>query len=149
MLEITTQIDIDAPMERVRRMVLDIDAYASWNPLYAWTRGNDVRPGSRLTFGLPLVGPLVVPMEVEVVTNNAERVSWLGPAPGPLHTLLGSHHRFEFVALEDGRTRLHHCEEYTGSLIALFWAIYKPVAVPRYHDFNQALKRRAEDATLA
>ena len=46
--EFKTEIDINAPVESIWKVLIDLAAYPDWNPMIRWASG-ELRPGARLT----------------------------------------------------------------------------------------------------
>ncbi|WP_019100543.1 SRPBCC domain-containing protein [Chromobacterium haemolyticum] len=142
---IATQIDINAAPSAVWRVLCDWAAYPEWNPFIVGLHGRQ-QTGSRLVVSIHPPGRprLTFRPRLEVL-QTADELAWLGRAllPG----LLDGRHSFRLEALENGGTRLHHDETFSGLLLPLFGQALLTDARKGFELMNQALKRRAE--TLA
>jgi hypothetical protein len=142
MPQIVHATDIDAPLERVWRVLMDKDQYAEWNPLIKGIRGKLER-GARVKCTFSAEGRnFNVP--VEITQCDGQKLVWVGPPQKFLHTLARGEHYFELVELEGGRTRLFHGERFTGLAFEIPWSKLEPIVDPGYKAFNAALKKRVE-----
>jgi hypothetical protein len=111
---IDTEIEIAAPLERVWRVLTDAPGYGDWNPYIVKIDGELCTGGEVLAHGRSVDGrEMPMPVEIESVERPAMR--WRGGLPD--RTLFAGDHFFELEALAEDRTRLHHYENFTGSLI--------------------------------
>ncbi|WP_434628926.1 SRPBCC family protein [Chromobacterium sp. CV08] len=139
---IATEIDIAASPERVWQVLSDWRRYPEWNPFIVGLHGRHetgaslvatVHPpgGRHLTFRPRL-------SEFSAGSLMAWRGKWLLPG------LLDGEHRFRLEALDDGGTRLHHDEDFSGLLLPLIGDRLLECARRGFLQMNQALKRRCE-----
>lgn len=145
MPQLITAIDIDAPIERVWKILSDTDAWPSWNPLLQDFKGS-LREGEKAKVSLLFEGKKL-PVSVELVdVKPLERISWIGPAFKPARTVFSGMHYFELKEIEGGGTRLIHGERFRGLIPdgEWFWKAAEPRVEPAYTAFNVALKERAE-----
>ena len=119
--EIHTQIDINAPIERVWEVLTDWPAYIEWNPWIQFLSG-ELKVGARLEARITLAGRLITLKPQVTRVQPGEAFSWLG------HTIFvgvfDGEHSFELKALDAHRTRFVHSERF-GGLAARFllWRI--------------------------
>ena len=141
-MEIHTQIDINAPPERVWAVLTDFPRYPEWNPFVREITG-EARKGAALRV---LLGPPgKKPMTFKPVVTGAETArsfSWLG-------TLLAlwvfrGEHKFRLEPLEPGRTRLHHGEVFGGLLVPLLKKSLDTDTRRGFEMMNEALKAEVE-----
>lgn len=147
MIDITTSIDIDAPVARVWQVVTDVNAYAEWNPLIPMAQGTPV-VGSGIRMKICPPGLMAREAEVEVLNVDAERqFRWLGRWGLPW--ILDGDHSFLLEAIGQQQTHLQQNETFRG-LLALPLA---PVVLPRMRQgfiaMNLALKKRCEQMNEA
>ncbi|NJQ01848.1 SRPBCC domain-containing protein [Streptomyces zingiberis] len=109
---VTAVTDIDAPPEKVWRVLTDFAGYAEWHGALRFVDvPAEILPGTRLQARLTLGTGNDGAYEFTVVDHRApERLAWTGGIPG---VLMGLH---SFV-LEPhgGGTRFTESEEFTGS----------------------------------
>lgn len=142
MPQIVHALDIDAPLDRVWRVLTDSDQYAEWNPLIKGIKGTLSR-GSRVTCAFTAEGK-TFHVPVEITQCDGQKLVWVGPPQRFLHRLARGEHYFELVALEGGRTRIFHGERFTGLAFEIPWSKLEPIVNPAYKLFNDALKKRVE-----
>jgi hypothetical protein len=140
MKELRTEIEINAPPERVWGVLMDFGAYAEWNPFIRRISGEPT-VGSRLEVRIepPEGRGLTFKPAVRKVQANRE-LAWLG------HLLLpgifdGEHHLE--LAPRDGGTLFVQREEFKGILVPLFGRGLEKTK-RGFEQMNAALKRRAE-----
>ncbi len=145
MKQVHAEIDIDAPAERVWDLLTDFRSFPSWNPFIRRASG-DIRPGSRITVHLQLLGrrPMVFKPTVTKVEPNRE-LRWLARflMPGLFdveRTFLIRPHEHD-----DTGVRFVQHEDCSGVLTPLIFALGAKDRILRgYRALNQALKARAE-----
>lgn len=142
--ELRTEIEIDAPAERVWAMLVDFAAYPSWNPFIVSLEGS-------LALDAPLVARMRPPggrsmtfkPHVIAVEPNA-RFAWRGSLPIP--GLFAGEHRFELSVLGPSRVRFVHAERFSGLLVSLLRKSLDGDTRAGFVAMNAALKARAEAA---
>lgn len=141
-MEIRTDIQIDAPAERVWAVLTDLDAYPDWNPLIRRARGQLAR-GRRLEVHMHLPGTrgwTMRPTVLNVVPGRELR--WLGHVwvPG----LFDGEHVFEIEPLDENSVRFVQRERFIGILVPFVRFTLGPRVVDGFEAMNEALKERAE-----
>lgn len=139
MRELVAQIEIDAPVDVVWRVLTDFPAYPRWNRFLPRVEGSlTVGERLRLTAKPAPVGRLSFSAVVVAVEPERE-VRWLGTLLTP--ALFAGEHSFLLEALSDTRTRLTQREQFTGFLVPVV-----PMEGNRrgYAEMNLALKAEAE-----
>lgn len=139
--ELRTEIEIDAPPERVWSILTDLTAYPDWNPFITSSAGI-VAVGRRLTHRLEPPGARAITIKPIVTEVSDGRVlEWLGRLVVPL--LFDGRHRFELVPEGDG-TRLLHTEHFSGLLVPFLTRSLDTSTIAGFEAMNAALKARAE-----
>src|SRR5438128_10626820 len=112
MLELRTEIEIDAPAERVWAVLLDFERFSDWNPFIRSIRGQAL-VGSRLDVLLGASGtrPMRFRPTVKAVVPNRE-LRWLGRVGLP--RLFDGEHIFQIEALGPMRSRFVAPERFRG-----------------------------------
>lgn len=134
---IDTEIEIDAPVDVVRRLLTDGERYSEWNPYL-------VRVDGRLHDGADVVAlgrnedGSEMSMDVHVVSVGASEMRWEGGLPD--RSLFRGDHRFAWEPLPSGRTRLRHFEVFTGSLVGDVLGSQRPVIERNFTRMNEALR---------
>ena len=140
-MEIQTQIDIDAPPERVWTVLTDFERQA-WNPFLREIRG-EVREGARLYVRLGPPDGSVNTFKPVVTRVEPDRAfSWLGTL-GAGWVFRGEH-SFRLEPLGAGRTRFHHGEVFGGLLVPLLRKSLDTDTRRGFEAMNRALKAEAE-----
>ena len=141
---IAAQTDIHAPVDRVWRILIDLDRYHEWNPFTTAVE-------STLRVGQPAVlhvrmrpNKSVVQVETVSAFEPGARLCWsmkLGAA-----FLLAAERCQILSSLPDGRTRYYTCDEFRGALVPVVMGLYGADIKRGFDGVAQALKRRAEAA---
>jgi hypothetical protein len=135
---VSASIEIEASPLDVWAVLVDLDRYPEWNPLFREASGR-VAVGNRIT--LKSVPPGGRPMTVRPKIVSAEpgvELRWAASLPG----LIGGEHTFALAA-HDGGTRLVQSESYRGLLVP-FSGPALARAETGFQSLNEALKKRAE-----
>ena len=139
-----TEIEIDAPADRVWDVLTDFTAYPDWNP-FIRRAGGPVRVGSRLEARLqPPAGRAMTlrPTVLAAVPNRELR--WLGHlfVPG----LFDGEHGFRIESLASDRVRFVQEERFAGLLAPLVLRFVERDTRQGFEAMNRALKARAEQS---
>jgi hypothetical protein len=138
-----TEIEIDAPAERVWETLTNIADYSIWNRFIPHLVGV-LAPGERLEVRIepqaaqPTFRPTVLAVE------PARRLQWVGHLLTP--GLFDGEHQFEIHPLGPGRVRFVQQERFTGVLVPLFARNLNAHTLPGFNVMNAALNARAEAA---
>jgi hypothetical protein len=135
-----TEIDLDAPPQRVWEELVDFPAWKEWNPFIPAMTGKP-EVGARLQ--MTVSPPGLKPMEFRPTVFAVE--------PGQAITWGGSFLRFAFrgdhsISLEplaNGGTRVRQRERFRGPMALFMGRMFGPTE-QGYHQMNQALKERVE-----
>lgn len=139
--EIRTEIEIDAPPDRVWTVLTDFERFPDWNPFVTRVEG-DPRVGETLKIEVQLPGSRRLNFTPIVLRAEPGReLTWVGTMP--LGAFRGEHfHRIE--AAGDSRIRFVHGEHFSGWMVGLVWRLYGPAIEAGYELMNKALKKEAE-----
>lgn len=140
-MQLNTEIEIEAPAERVWRELVAFDAYSEWNPFITHIAGRAEQGAElELTFSLPEGGEYSSRPVVTRVTPGSE-LRWRGKTwlPG----LLDTEHWFRLQPIDEQRTRFVHGQELKGLLLKLMERRLTLTTRGSVY-MNQALKRRVE-----
>lgn len=141
-MQVRTEVEIDAPPAEVWKVLCDFERYTEWNPLLV-RAGGEARQGARIEIVMSLPDsdgehrfrPLIVKLEPE------RELRWLGHLW--FKGLFDGEHFFRLDALDGGRTRLVHGEDFNGLFVRFAGATITR-ATRGFVYMNQALKRRVE-----
>jgi len=134
-------IDIDAPAERVWKVVSDFGEYADWNPFIVRAAG-EPRVGARLDITIAAPGMKPVSFRPRVLDVEPGRlIRWKGEFKLP--GLFDGRHALIVDALDGGRSRFTTHEDVTGVLLP-FAGKVMTASQRGFELMAQALKERAE-----
>ena len=140
MLELQTETDIDAPVERVWQVLMDFDAYPEWNPFIRSIHGNP-EVGSRLEVEIGASGTRPMrfrPTVMAVVPGREFR--WLGHLG--IRGLFDGEHIFELKSLNSRSTRFVQRERFRGIFLPLLARRLEKDVCQGFEEMNRALRER-------
>jgi hypothetical protein len=141
MKELHTEIDIDAPPERVWELLTDFGSYPQWNPFIRSISGQPIL-GERLEVRLEPPGGRGMTFKPKVLNSKPNReLRWLGHllVPG----LFDGEHSFTIQPLEENGVRFVQREAFKGLLVPLFARSLETNTQRGFEEMNRALKERA------
>jgi hypothetical protein len=144
MEQLHTEINVEAPAERVWGLLTDFASYPTWNPFIRNISGLPT-PGERLEVRLEPPGGRGMTFRPKVLNVEPNReLRWLGNllVPG----LFDGEHSFTIQPLEENRVRFVQREEFRGLLVPLFSRSLDTNTRSGFEQMNRALKERAEAA---
>lgn len=140
--DLSTQVEIDASIATVWKILTDLGGFAEWNPFMPEAEG-DVREGARLKVLMEPPGGKTMTFRPTVTRVDPEtELRWLGHLLFP--GLFDGEHIFELSSLGDGRVRLIQRETFRGLLVPLLWKSMATSTRNGFEAMNVALKKRAE-----
>jgi len=138
-----TQIDINAPADRVWGELTDFASFPEWNPLVLEASGELVE-GAHLAIALEAgrARPFRVrPKLLRVVPG--EELRWLGRLGLP--GVFDGEHVFRVEAHPGGEgVTLVHEEHFRGLLVPFLWKELNTATRARFEEMNRALRDRVE-----
>jgi hypothetical protein len=142
MREIYTELEINAPAERVWELLTALDAFPQWNPFIRKASG-ELKEGARLEVFIQPPGSKGMTFRPVVLrVQPARELRWRGRLliPG----LFTGEHVFTLEPLKPDQVRLVQREEFRGILVPLLWHSLDRDTRRGFVEMNQALKARAE-----
>jgi len=140
--ELRSEIEIDAPVERVWQTLTDFSSFPTWNPFIRRIEG-ELRLGSRLEVFIQPTGTKGMRFRPTVRRLEPGReVRWLGRLGIP--GLFDGEHIFEIEPAGAGRTRFVQREVFRGLLVPLLTRSLDRDTKRGFEEMNRALKGRAE-----
>jgi hypothetical protein len=140
--ELFTMTEIEAPAERVWRILTDFDRYPAWNPFIRRIRGMPERR-AELDILIQPDGGKPRRFRPRIVTfRPPKELRWLGRLPLP--GLFDGEHRFVVEHLGERRSRLIHEERFRGLLVPFLWRGFQGPVRRGFEAMNLALKQLAE-----
>ena len=142
MKELHSEIEINAPAQRVWEVLTDFASYPRWNPFIRRASGVP-RTGERLEVRMEPSGSRGITLRPEVL--NAEtnhELRWLGHLF--VRGLFDAEHSFTIEPLGETRVRFVQREDFRGLLVPLFSGALDRDTRRGFEEMNRALKERAE-----
>ena len=143
MKQVSSQIEIEAPVERVWDLLTDFSRFPEWNPFIRKASGQ-LKVGERLEVNLQPSGTRSMTFKPRVLKADFGReLRWIGRLliPG----LFTGEHSFTIEPLDGKRVRFVQSERFTGLLVPLSRGLVND-ARRGFEEMNQALKERAEQS---
>ncbi len=140
-----SEIEIDAPAERVWHLLTDFASYPQWNPFIRTISGQPTK-GERLEVRIEPPGGRGMTFKPEVLNAEPNReLRWLGHllVPG----LFDGEHSFIIQPLEEDRVRFVQREAFKGVLVPIFARSLEANTQRGFEEMNRALKERTEAAS--
>ena len=145
MKELRTQIEIQAPHQRVWETLTDFESYPLWNPFIQEIHGK-LEVGEQLEVHLsPPQGQKMVFRPILTRLDPGRSYRWRGKLllPG----VFDGEHIFELEGEDDsGGVTLIHREQFEGILVGLLWKSVDNSVRAGFEAMNGALKTRCESA---
>lgn len=136
--------DIEAPIDLVWSVLVDVARYPEWNPFTVSVR-TDFALGSPVDMQVALRGPgRRTRHQVERITSfdpSSYRLSW-GVEVGPGWFITAD--RWQQLTVVDGRTRYETSDEFTGVGVGLMLALMGSKVQRGFDGVARALKTRCE-----
>lgn len=139
--QLNTEVEIDAPVTHVYRVLTDFERYHEWNPFITAISGK-LRDGETLDVEMSLPEGKTYQLRPKLirVTENSE-LRWRGHFLLP--SLLEAEHFFQLSERGATRTRFVQGELFSGLLVR-FSGKTLTLTMRGFVYMNQALKKRAE-----
>ncbi len=142
MKELHSEIEIDAPAERVWRLLTDFASYPEWNPFIRSISGQPTT-GERLAVRIEPPGGRGMTFRPQVLNAQPNReLRWVGHllVPG----LFDGEHSLAIQPLGENRVRFVQREAFKGLLVPVFARSLDNNTQRGFEQMNRALKERAE-----
>lgn len=145
--QIETQVNIEAPAERIWTLLMDFERYPKWNPFIRHIEG---RPevGEKLRVEVQPTGGRAMSFEPQVLlVQTAHEFRWKGQffVPG----LFDGEHYFLLRREGDHQTMLIHGERFSGLLVPFFRSQLESGTRSGFKAMNHALQHLASMASDA
>ena len=141
MQSVCTEIDIDASIGEVWKVISALESWPSWNDV---VRKMTARPslGGKVAFRIHIDGLPGLALAARISEWEPEKgLAWRG---GPKAIFSGNHY-FRLEARGDDRTRFIHGEDFTGVVAALLMRGGMMDRLKTSYDrFNRSLKKHIE-----
>lgn len=142
MKEIKTEIKINAPIHKVWKTLIDIEAYPKWNPFIKSLQGT-MKEGSifKVEIHPPDSKPMTFKPKCLSFKDNKEFI-WLGHVIVP--GIFDGKHIFELTELGSDTTKFVQREEFKGLLVPFLWKQLDVNTRRGFELMNERLKEEAE-----
>ena len=134
---INTDIEIDAPAERVFEILTDFGSYQEWNPFISKIEG-EVKEGNIIHVS---IGKMSFTPEVLSLIDN-KQLYWKGKYLA--NFIFSGEHRFELTPGGEAKCSLKHYEIFKGILLPMMKKKLLNETTQGFEAMNIALKNRAE-----
>lgn len=142
MRTLLTEIEIDAPVEKIWDILMDFEHWKDWSPIIKAGSGNAAL-GSELSITMNGKDGKNGPKYAPVVTIFEAPKDFRWRAKMMAEFIFTNDKVFELEATSSG-TRLIHKEEFSGLMVSLFWGKLNDGVVPMLNAMNKALKEHVE-----
>lgn len=151
MIHISTEIDINAPIQHVWEIIADFSSYSDWNPFIRSINGEQ-QPGSTLNIsvqptwrGQAISSKTKSSKTTLVVFSPGRELRWQKRLL--VRGLLDGQHYFQLSDKGTGVVRLLHGAQFSGLLAPLiFGKLMQGQTKEVFGSMDKALKQRAETA---
>jgi hypothetical protein len=142
MKELHSEIEINAPAERVWQILTDFASFPQWNPFIRRISG-EPKVGEQLEVYLQPPGARGITFRPKVLEAEPPRELRL-LAPLILPELFDREHIIRIEAVEPSHVRFVQRVVYTGLLVPLFAISLRRIIRRGFEQMNSAIKARAE-----
>ena len=148
MCAIHKEITINAPASRVWDILINFEAYTSWNPFIVYASGQAAL-GNQLEISIKQANDKVMSFKpIITICKKPQELQWRGIMGAGF--LFNALHSFELKEASPNTTTFIHSERFTGLLVPIFTLLgLKKNAEAGFELFNQALKELAENSNSA
>lgn len=136
--KLSTEITINASIDKVWKILTDFDNYAEWNPFIKSIEG-DVIAGNKID--VEIDGMKFRPKVLQYDENS--QLVWIGRLGLP--GIFDGKHSFKLLANEDGTTTFIHSEQFKGLLVPFFKKKLMTDTKNGFLTMNNKLKELAEN----
>jgi|GEM_PF-655835 len=136
---------INAPEERIWKVIADLRNYSTWNPFIidvAIKGGEELKLGSKLIMKAKMPTGLQTFHTTVSCCEEYTKFSWAATVIHPL--IMSSDHIFTLETLDDGSIKLVNDETFSG-IIAPFIVLFgRKTAEKAFAEMNEAIKAEVE-----
>lgn len=142
MRELNTEIEINAPAEKVWSALMNFADYPQWNPFVREISG-ETKLGSTLTVNIKPEGGMGARLSPVVVKNDENRMfAWKGRLG--ISGVFDGQHEFILEPNKAGTVRFVQREEFSGFLVPVLWPVMEKSTRRGFEQMNAALKAFVE-----
>lgn len=142
-MELYTEIRIRATPERIWSILMDFEAYPSWNPFIVYIIGIPGL-GEHLQVKMQPPGSARMTFNPKVtVFQPLKKFQWLGHSI--IRGIFDGKHTFQLENQADGTTLFRQYEAFSGILVPLFRKMLENNTRSGFEMMNAALKEKSEE----
>jgi hypothetical protein len=139
---LSSEIEINAPAERVWAALMECAAYPQRNP-FVWKIEGGANVGERLNVTIQPSGGSAMNFKPVVVRNEEGRsFAWVGKLL--FRGLFDGRHEFVIEPAGEGRLKFIQREEFSGILVPFLWGSLNTKTRRGFEEMNAALKKLIE-----
>ena len=139
---ISTEVIINTPPEKVWGILLDHQSYSEWNPFIKKISGS-TKTGETLSVTILSGGDNPMNFTPEVLVNNKNiEFRWKGKLL--IEGIFDGEHYFILEKIDSNQTKLIHGERFTGILSGILISMIGEEIEKGFEYMNEALKKRTE-----
>jgi hypothetical protein len=143
--ELTSEIEIDTPPERIWSILTEFDKFPEWNPFIREISGR-IEKGRKLHVTLHPSGGRTVKMSPTLLAiEPSKELRWIGHLGVP--GLFDGQHIFELKPTGSAKTTFVQREQFGGILLPFLTGMLKGETARGFDEMNEALKKRAEGSS--
>jgi hypothetical protein len=135
-LELKTEVVIDAPKEKVWKVLTDTKKYPDWNPFIISVKG-EIKQGSQITNVMVNENKETVFTPIITIFEENETLEWLGTGLGGMFK---GRHYFKLEELDNGKTKMLHGEKFSGLLSGLIMQMIGKDTQTNFENMNKAMR---------
>lgn len=144
--ELRSEIEIDAPSDKIWNVLTDFDKFPEWNPFIRAVSGR-VEKDQRLNVTLHPSGGRTITMRPSVLAVEPNKeLRWIGNLGVP--GLFDGQHIFELQPLGSAKTIFVQREQFGGILLPFLTGMLRNETARGFDEMNQALKQRVEGKSV-
>jgi hypothetical protein len=140
--QLETEIEINAPAERVWKILTDFHAHPSWNPFIKELRGKPAVGETLRVFVKPPGGKGMIFKPIVLKADENRELRWLGKLF--VSGLFDGEHYFQIESIDKDHVKFVQGENFSGLLVGLFAKSLDKGTLNGFRQMNEALKKRAE-----
>lgn len=141
MLEIKTEILINATSEKVWQALTELKCYPLWNPFIKNLAGNLI-VGEKLVVQIAPPGKKEMTFSPMLIKANGSELRWVGKFLFPF--LFKGEHYFILEPVNNNQTKFIHGEIFNGLLVSLMEKDLRGATYQGFIAMNEALKNLLE-----
>ena len=143
--ELTSEIEIEAPPERIWSILTEFDKFPEWNPFIREISGR-IEQGQKLGVTLHPSGGRTLKMSPTLLTvEPSKELRWIGHLGVP--GLFDGQHIFELKPTGSAKTIFVQREQFGGILLPFLTGMLRGETARGFSEMNEALKKRAEGSS--